>query len=100
MAKKYEHCSVVGVDLAPTPFDPSLFPPNLTFEIDDVNKGLDHFFNKFHLIHIRCVGTGIHNYAKMMEEIEKCLRPGGLVIYLDADTRILTQDQLHPVHFP
>jgi hypothetical protein len=55
MARKYPHCSVVGVDLAPTSLDPSLFPPNITFEIDDVNNGLAHFHESFDVVHARLV---------------------------------------------
>lgn len=100
MARQYPHASVVGVDLSPPPLEKSAIPPNLRFEIDDVNHGLAHFYNKFDFVHVRCVGTGIRNYPFLMDEVENCLNPGGLVIYMEGDVRILSHDQLHPVRFP
>lgn len=39
VARRFPHASVKGVDVAPTPLDTTAFPPNLEFEIDDVNHG-------------------------------------------------------------
>lgn len=69
MAKKYSHADVLGVDLAPVPMDPSVFPPNLRFEVDDVNYGLTHFYDQFDLIHFRCVGGGITDMRATMAEV-------------------------------
>jgi 2-polyprenyl-3-methyl-5-hydroxy-6-metoxy-1,4-benzoquinol methylase len=100
MARRYPHASVVGIDLTPPPLDVSSIPSNLRFEIDDVNKGLRHFYNHVDVVHVRCIISGIQDYATMMKETEKCLKPGGLVIFMDGDLRILSQDQLHSVKFP
>jgi hypothetical protein len=53
MARKYPHTHVTGVDVAPVPFDPSVLPSNLTFEIDDINEGLEHFYNCYDVVHMR-----------------------------------------------
>ena len=53
--------------------------------MDDINLGLDHFEGQFDLVHARLVGSGIKNFEKTMSDVEKCLKPGGLVLWLDAD---------------
>jgi SAM-dependent methyltransferase len=100
MAKQYPHCSVVGVDLAPPPLLPDVMPKNLRFEIDNVNYGLKHFYGYFDIVHAKSVVTGINNYGELMDEATRCLKPGGLVIFIDGDPRILSVDRLHPVPFP
>jgi SAM-dependent methyltransferase len=91
---------LVGVDISPPPLEQEAVPRNLQFEVDDVNLGLKHFYNQFDFVHVRCIVLGIDNYRSMMEEAERCLKPGGLVMFMDGDIKILSQDQLHPVHFP
>lgn len=100
MARKYPHTKVTGVDLAPTTLDPSLFPPNITFEVDDVNKGLAHFHGQFDLVHARCISGGIERFQEMMEDAELCLKPGGLIVFVDGDGTICSTDRLHPAKFP
>lgn len=100
MSKRYPHATVVGVDLVPTPIDQSLFPPNLRFEIDDINQGLSHFHDQFDLVHIRCVGGGIHDYRATMEDVQQCLKPGGLAIFIGGDGTLYSEDRLHAAKFP
>lgn len=100
MARQYPHAFVVGVDLAPTPLDPSLFPPNLRFEIDDINRGLAHFHDQFDLVHARCISGGIERFGEMMEDLEQCLKPGGLALFVDGDGTICSTDRLHPGKIP
>lgn len=100
MAKRYPHADVTGVDLAPVSFDETLLPPNAHFEIDDINNGLGHFHNKFDVIHMRCVLGGISDPDKTLNEIQLCLKPGGLVIFIDGDIEIYGEDRLHRVKIP
>jgi hypothetical protein len=67
MARRYPHCSVLGVDLAPTPIDQSLIPPNLSFEIDDVNAGLEHFHEEMDIIHMRLVNSWIYSECSIID---------------------------------
>jgi hypothetical protein len=79
MAREFPHAKVHGVDLVPAfqthvrpaPVDGTSpqgaqedggndgIPPNCTFEIDDVNRGLDHFANSFDLVHVRGIAIGV-----------------------------------------
>ena len=56
MALEFPHAQVVAVDLAPSPIDDP--PPNCTFELDDINQGLLHFYGQFDVVHMRTVGSG------------------------------------------
>jgi trans-aconitate methyltransferase len=43
MARRFPHCQVVGIDLAPTPMEAANIPENCQFEIDDMTLGLRHY---------------------------------------------------------
>ena len=57
MALEFPHARVVAVDLAPSVIDDP--PPNCTFELDDINQGLSHFYGQFDVVHMRTVGAGV-----------------------------------------
>jgi SAM-dependent methyltransferase len=93
MAKEFPHCEAIGVDLAPVPLEKMDLPPNCRFEIDDVNLGLSHYNGQFDVIHARWIAGGLKDFRKTMQDIEECLKPGGIVLYLDADYEMFTADQ-------
>ncbi|KAF8605489.1 hypothetical protein BDV93DRAFT_554853 [Ceratobasidium sp. AG-I] len=69
-------------------------PPNCHFEIDDLNLGLEHFFGPtFDLIHTRLLNSGIKDYAGLVSQVSRCLRPGGMAIFVEADFRIWSEDK-------
>jgi hypothetical protein len=35
-----------------------------------------------------------------MEELQKCLKPGGLIIFIGGDNIVLSEDRLHGIRFP
>ncbi|CAG7853098.1 SubName: Full=Uncharacterized protein {ECO:0000313/EMBL:CCA75872.1} [Serendipita indica DSM 11827] len=83
MAERFPHTLVTGIDLAPTPLDTARFPSNLHIEIDDINLGLAHFHGQFDLVHMRCVTGGINDIDKAMLDLQRCLKPGGILIVID-----------------
>ena len=99
MAVKFPHASVLGVDVAPTPIDQSSFPPNLSLEIDDITLGLSHFAGQFDLVHMRCVAAGLFDYHKTMEEVQLCVKPGGLVLIVDGEITFQAEDRTKMVPF-
>jgi hypothetical protein len=76
MARNFPHVRVLGVDIAPAPITVEQSPENLRFEIDDINFGLEHHKNSFELVHMRCVGAGLPNYAQgiLLCSIDSSLR--------------------------
>ncbi|PVF94993.1 S-adenosyl-L-methionine-dependent methyltransferase [Serendipita vermifera] len=113
MAREFPHARVHGVDLVPAfqrhaksasansngqgaqeeDVDGGI-PRNCTFEIDDINRGLDHFANSFDLVHVRLIAVGIKNYRRFMEEVTRCLKPGGLAIFIEGDYELLAEDRM------
>ncbi|KAG8757019.1 hypothetical protein FRC14_002450 [Serendipita sp. 396] len=85
MAKEFPHAEVVGVDLAQVPVDTQTLPPNCRFEVDNINLGLTHFEAQFDVVHVRLVGSGIKDFSERMKDIHNCLKPGGMMIWFDAD---------------
>lgn len=92
MAKKYPEILVIGIDVVPVPMDPESLPPNLQFEIDDFGLGLTHFQGQFDLIHSRLITSGMKNARKSLMDIHSCLKPGGLMIWIEPDYLLFTSD--------
>ena len=59
MASRYPHVEVIGTDLAPAIMNESDVPVNCRFELDDVNRGVAHFYDQMDLIHMRAVSGGV-----------------------------------------
>ncbi|PVG02071.1 S-adenosyl-L-methionine-dependent methyltransferase [Serendipita vermifera] len=85
MAKQFPWAEVVGVDLAPCPIATENLPPNCRFEVDDINLGLSHFEGHFDVIHLRFVAGGMKNFAQRMKDVHSCLKPGGIVLWIEMD---------------
>ncbi|CCA67105.1 hypothetical protein PIIN_00939 [Serendipita indica DSM 11827] len=92
MAHDFPEAEVVGVDLAPVPVDLETLPPNLRFEIDDINLGLAHFKDSFDVVHMRLAGSGLKSFRKTMRDGQQCLKPGGIAIFIDADYDMYAED--------
>ena len=91
MAKAYPHAQFVGVDLAPVPLDATKYPRNVRFEIDNVDQGLAHFYGQFDLVNGRCIMTGLRDPVKTFREMQLCLRPGGLLLLIAGDIRLIDE---------
>lgn len=94
MARRFPHVQVLGIDLAPVPLSPDLVTPNLRFEIDNIMQGLTHHAGRFDLVHMRCVGGGLPDYAQAITYAAQCLKPGGLLIIFDYDMLVCAKDMV------
>ena len=59
MASRYPHVEVIGTDLAPAIMSETDVPVNCRFELDDVNRGVAHFYDQIDLVHMRAVCGGV-----------------------------------------
>jgi hypothetical protein len=99
MAREFPHCEVVGVDLAPVPLEKMNLPPNCRFEIDDVNLGLTHFRGQFDVVHARLIASGLKDFRATMQDVEECLKPGGIVLWLEVDYDMYAGDRYAYIPF-
>ncbi|KAF9535292.1 S-adenosyl-L-methionine-dependent methyltransferase [Crepidotus variabilis] len=90
-ADEFTRAEVIAIDLAP--IQPEHVPPNCTFELCDLDEAPipypDSFFD---FIHARSLHIGIRNYPRLLREVARLLRPGGLVL--------LIEPTLHPCPAP
>ncbi|RQM05637.1 hypothetical protein DH86_00003415, partial [Scytalidium sp. 3C] len=69
--------TIIGVDQSP--IQPTWVPPNVTFEIDDINKPWLQEDNSFDFIHIRTMAGCVTDWAALFAEVFRVLKPGGRV---------------------
>ncbi|KAK4166017.1 S-adenosyl-L-methionine-dependent methyltransferase [Cladorrhinum sp. PSN259] len=99
VAEEYPECEVIGIDINPYPV-PEDIPPNVDFQVDDLNSPSTFPSNYFDLVNSRMMAGGIHRnrWANYMSDILRVLRPGGwcqmVEIYFNAqsDNGTLTEN--------
>ena len=57
------------------------------------NLGLSHLRGQYDLVNARLIGAGLKDFRKTMQAVSECLKPGGIVIWLDGDYDMYTEDQ-------
>jgi hypothetical protein len=88
MAREFPHCEVLGVDLAPVPLPEGSLPPNCRFEMDDISLGLSHLQGQFDVVFARFIALGLKDFRKSLSDATACLKPGGILIWIDVDLDI------------
>ncbi|EJD54471.1 hypothetical protein AURDEDRAFT_110104 [Auricularia subglabra TFB-10046 SS5] len=81
VATDFPHVDAVGVDLV---------PPQITYSpnnVDDINLGLEHFYGQFNVVSARLISAGIKDYAGLVDQISRILRPDGLLVLGECDFR-------------
>ncbi|KAF7321118.1 Methyltransf-25 domain-containing protein [Mycena chlorophos] len=79
MARDFPHVSFRGFDIVP--IAPRLnLPPNVNFVMHDVNTVAPWDAGTFDLVHARSVSMAVPNYASLLAECARLLRPGGAFI--------------------
>ncbi|KAK7418289.1 hypothetical protein QQX98_004074 [Neonectria punicea] len=92
---EHPEAQVIGVDLSPT--QPSFVPPNVQFEIDDIDEDWT-YAEPFDYIHSRFMNFSVQNWTAYLEKIFKNLAPGGYVelqevdVMMGCDDGTLTED--------
>jgi SAM-dependent methyltransferase len=99
-AKRFPHCQVLGIDLALRELDDDQKLPNLSFEVHDVNNGLDKHHSQFDLVHARLIQAGTKDFVRFQHDVEACLKPGGIMIFIDGDWRTYAEDGVTAATMP
>jgi hypothetical protein len=94
MAKKFPWAKVTGVDLAPCPIPTKDLPSNCNFKVHDISSGLSQFKNQFDVIHVRFVGCYLKEFEQCTKDVHTCLKPGGIVLWIEFDFTIYFTDQI------
>jgi ubiquinone/menaquinone biosynthesis C-methylase UbiE len=77
VADQYESAEVIGVDTAPT--QPDVLPPNVIFEIDDVENDWLWPESSFDLIYGRELIMAIRDWPRLIRQAYRHLKPGGYI---------------------
>ena len=89
-ADTYPGTTVVGTDLSP--IQPTLVPPNLSFEICDLEEPWDTPL-RYDLVHTRLVnGFCVKDWPKFYREAFESLKPGGWVENQEFDLDVCCSD--------
>ncbi|RYN65472.1 hypothetical protein AA0117_g12136 [Alternaria alternata] len=87
---QFPSAEVIGVDISPT--QPTFTPPNVKFELDDVQLEWTYQPNSFDYIHVRCMLGAIQDWAHLYREIYKCTKPGGYIEHLEISIMFKSED--------
>jgi len=88
-ADDHPAAEVLGVDLAP--IQPNLVPPNVKFEIDDIEEDFP-YTQPFDYIHCRYMAYAIQNWPRLVQQIYTHITPGGFVEFTDYDLTYRSDD--------
>ena len=79
----YPECSVIGTDLSP--IQPSWVPPNVKFEVDDIEEPWTFPRNHFDYIHVRNLIGGVKDWCKLIERAFEHMQEGGYIELAESD---------------
>ena len=86
---EYPSAQVLGSDLSP--IQPSMVPPNVKFEIDDIEA--EWTYNEpFDFIHARYLSASVEDWPKLMAQCFTHTKPGGWVEFQDFDYFYFSDD--------
>ncbi|AEO60693.1 hypothetical protein MYCTH_2310196 [Thermothelomyces thermophilus ATCC 42464] len=89
IADEFPDATVIGNDLSAN--QPSFVPPNVKFEVDDVEDPWVHPA-KFDWIFCRYMAASIHDWPKLMSQIYENLNPGGYAEFQDFNLTYYSED--------
>ncbi|EON65751.1 hypothetical protein W97_04990 [Coniosporium apollinis CBS 100218] len=93
---KYPSATILGNDLSP--IQPTMVPPNVRFEVDDVEKPW-LFDMAFDYIHCRYMATAISDWPGLVAQAYRFTKPGGWAEFQDFDLQYYSEDgSLKPEH--
>ncbi|KAJ3957129.1 hypothetical protein N0V92_006325 [Colletotrichum tropicale] len=96
-ADAHPEAEVLGVDLSP--IQPQDVPPNLKFEIDDVEEEW-LYSQKFDYIHLRFLNGSIADWKKLIKNAFEFTQPGGYFEIQEGDFVLTADDDTLPPEKP
>ncbi|KAI8158279.1 Secondary metabolism regulator LAE1 [Colletotrichum sp. SAR 10_70] len=96
-ADAHPEAEVLGVDLSP--IQPQDVPPNLKFEIDDVEEEW-LYSQKFDYIHLRFLNGSIADWKKLIKNAYEFTQPGGYFEIQEGDFVLTADDDTLPPEKP
>ncbi|KAL8409210.1 hypothetical protein RB594_007597 [Gaeumannomyces avenae] len=88
-AEKHPHAKVIGIDLSP--IQPPFMPPNVIFEIDDLEEPWTFSF-KFDYVHASMMTGAFRDWPRFMGQAYDFLNPGGYLELQDIDFPVRCDD--------
>lgn len=85
IAEVYPSATVIGTDISPV--QPRWVPPNLTFEIDDIEEEWLYKSNAYDLVNCRFNFIAIKDWPAMLRQAMRVLKPGGYVELTELEIR-------------
>ncbi|PVF93817.1 hypothetical protein CPB86DRAFT_714560 [Serendipita vermifera] len=94
-AARCQQSQFLGIDLCPhrRP-ETALGPPRASFEVHDVNAGLERFQQGFDVLHARNLAQGIQRFSSFILEAAETLRPGGLGVFIEWDYQVYNASKI------
>lgn len=86
---RFPHADVVGNDLSP--IQPRWVPPNVHFEVDDVEAEWT-YSQKFDFIHCRTMSACIRDWPALVKKCKEFTTPGGYCEFTDYDIQWTSPD--------
>ncbi|CAG8972001.1 hypothetical protein HYALB_00008286 [Hymenoscyphus albidus] len=94
-ADQYPEAHIIGSDLSP--IQPGWIPPNLEFEVDDLEDTWRH--KPFSYIHIRSLAGSIKDWPRLLSQALTHLEPGGYLEVVEFEVLLRIQNE-HEIAFP
>ncbi|KIV76978.1 hypothetical protein PV11_08821 [Exophiala sideris] len=94
VADAFPTAIVTGTDLSP--IQPSWVPPNLRFEIDDMESEWTFPHSSFDLIHIRGLHGTITDWPNLYAQCLRALKPGGYIEQAEYSAQFASDDNTIP----
>ncbi|KIO19827.1 hypothetical protein M407DRAFT_246052 [Tulasnella calospora MUT 4182] len=91
MAREFPHAQVLGVDLTPVTPDANT-PPNCRFGYLDANDGFTSLGESFDVVHMRSVGGGIRDQVRLVRDVARVLKPGGIFLWGAGDMDLYNEN--------
>jgi len=89
-ADLYPEAKVIGTDLSP--IQPTWVPPNLNFEIDDMEDEWTYQDNYFDFIHMRTLSGSFSDWDAILAQAYRKLTPGGYLEFQDYGCELFLSD--------